>query len=81
MKTALYTVLFDGYDNLAPINVQVPAIVFTDNPDLRVRGWITRYIEIPDVYKQREIKLLVHKYLPQFDRTIYIDANMQMRQR
>src|SRR5699024_64131 len=81
MKTALYTVLFDGYDNLAPINVQVPAIVFTDNPDLRVRGWITRYIEIPDVYKQREIKLLAHKYLPQFDRTIYIDANMQMRQR
>lgn len=80
-KIAVYTVLTNGYDTLRPIRPErgFDYFVFTDDKDFMVAGWQPILIEKGDVYKQREIKLLPHKHLPNHNVTIYVDANMQLR--
>lgn len=81
-KIAIYTVVTGGYDTLKPIR-QWPGfdcICFTDDANLQVQGWSMRLVEPTDdpVKQQREIKLLAHKYLPDYDQTIYMDGNIEL---
>ena len=82
MKKAIYTVITGNYDTLKPINKYIgwDAICFTDDPTLSVTGWTMKVVPVSEspVYQQREIKLLPHKYLPDYDLTIYMDGNMQV---
>lgn len=80
-KTAIYTVLLNDYDELKPIRNEkgFDYFVFTDDKDLMVAGWQPILIEKGDVKKQREIKILAHKYLPDYKTTVYIDANMMVK--
>lgn len=82
MRRAIYTVVTGGYDTLKPVR-QWPGfdcICFTDDPDLKVQGWQMRLVDPSDRpnYQQREIKLLPHKYLPEYDQTIYMDGNIEL---
>lgn len=58
-------------------NSSIPFICFTDNPHLRSETWEVRPISClfdnDPIRSQREIKLQPHKYLPQFDASLYID--------
>lgn len=82
MKRAIYTVVTGGYDTLKPIR-QWPGfdcICFTDDANLQAQGWTMRVVEPSGnpVKQQREIKLLPHKYLPDYDQTIYMDGNIEL---
>ena len=55
-------------------------VYFTDNPKLKARGWEMRVVErgarAPrDV--AREIKALPHKFLPEYDYSVWVDASLQ----
>lgn len=82
MKRAIYTVILAGYDTLKPIRQWggLDCICFTDDADLKVQGWSMRIVEPSDnpVKQQREIKLIPHKYLPEYDQTIYMDGNIEL---
>ena len=79
----VYTVITVGYDKLTP---QPKAdgwdyICFTDNPELKSDFWQIRMIPeklnyLSNVKKQRCIKLMAHKYLSEYDLSIYIDGNI-----
>lgn len=75
-KTAIYTVITNGYDTPIPINneVGIDYIMFTDNPDLVCKGWDIRYTEEP----QRKIKILSHVFLEDYQETLYIDGNISV---
>lgn len=73
---AIYTCITNGYDNiLTPkiITAGVDYILFTDDPELTHPFWDVRYIENAN---QREIKILPHKFLPEYEATVYVDGNM-----
>jgi hypothetical protein len=85
MKKAIYTVITAGYDILRPPVVRSAGydyICFTDDPGLECEGWEMRRItpgEDP-CKQQRAIKIMPHKYLPEYDHTVYIDGSHQLRE-
>jgi len=83
MKKCIYTVIFGGYDQLLPpkvISEGFDHICFSDDPELKSDVWQIKLIEVPEnhVKRQREVKILSHKYLPEYDITIYVDGNQQI---
>src|SRR5690606_8149223 len=82
MRRAIYTVVTGNYDTLKPIRnwPGFDCICFTDDDTLQVQGWEMRVVPKSDnpVRQQREIKLLPHKYLPEYDQTIYMDGNIEL---
>lgn len=80
-KRAIYTVIMSMYDSLKVPNFIEPGfdyICFTDNKELKSDFWKIRLIEKSGVKAQREIKILAHKFLPEYDLTVYIDGNMTL---
>jgi hypothetical protein len=85
MKKAIYTVITGSYDVLRPPLVRSAGfdyICFTDDPELQCEGWEMRYIEpAGDPCKQqRAIKIMPHKYLPEYQQTVYIDGSHQLKE-
>ena len=88
-RRCVYTALVGNYERLneQPIatSSDIPFICFTDDPDLRSETWQVRRIacalarDFPR--SQREIKLRPHKYLPDFDASLYIDSNILLTER
>lgn len=73
-KTAIYTVVTNGYDTVKPV-INEPGydyFLFTDDDKLEVSGWTT----IPTKASQRTIKLLPHVYLKDYEASLYMDANI-----
>lgn len=83
MKKVVYTVITNNYDNLIPITKEegYDYICFTDDEHLTSDCWNIRFMpkENDPVKQQRLIKLLPHKYLPEYDINIYMDANMRLK--
>lgn len=85
IKRAIYTVITGNYDTLRPPLVRSAGfdyICFTDDPDMACEGWEMRRIErstSPCMY-QREIKIMPHKYLPEYRQTVYIDGSHQQKE-
>jgi TOD1/MUCI70, glycosyltransferase-like domain len=83
-RLCVYTALTGDYEILneqpSAKNSGIPFICFTDNPDLRSETWEVRTVsclfENDPVRGQREIKLQPHKYLPEFDVSLYIDNSV-----
>ncbi len=73
-KIAVYTVVTNNYDTPIPIKNElgIDYFMFTDDKSLKVSGWEMVYTNDP----QRKIKILSHKYLPNHDITLYMDANI-----
>ncbi|MCK4349583.1 MAG: DUF616 domain-containing protein [Candidatus Krumholzibacteria bacterium] len=78
-KIAVYTAVFGGYEGLVPqprID-GIEYICFTDMP-VRSRCWEVRVVE-PEhadaTRNAREYKMLPHKYLADFETSVWMDAN------
>lgn len=84
-KKVIYTVITGGYDTLKnqPKQDGFDFICFTDNKDLKSDCWEIRQIpeelnNLSNVKKQRCLKILAHKYLPEYDFSVYIDGNVNI---
>ena len=85
-KIVVYTCVTGGYDNLIkPFKVDcVDYVCFTDNMGVDPKGWELRPIpeELKDLSKvkqQRMIKVLPHKYLPEYDISIWVDGSVEVK--
>lgn len=84
-KIAVYTAIFGDYDELYdPLLVVdgIDYICFTDNKQLKSNIWDIRYLEndqsIDSTRNARKIKILAHKYLPEYEYSIWVDANFKI---
>lgn len=87
MKVVCYTCITGKYDNLLQpyiIANNVDYICFTDN--MQIQAGIWKLVPIPDelkylnnVKKQRIIKICPHKYLNNYDISIWVDGNIQIK--
>ncbi len=81
----IYTAIFDDYENLFNpyfIEDDVDYICFTNNKDLKSDIWKIIYVErgsIPAPLFYKRFKCLSHEYLNEYDYTIWIDANFQIK--
>jgi coenzyme F420-reducing hydrogenase beta subunit len=92
-KIAVYTCITGNYDNLLEISEKsdkIDYICFTDNKNLKSASWKIKYFseidgfgilknEITNVKKQRLIKILSHKFLSEYDTTLWVDANIKIQ--
>ena len=85
MKKVIYTVITNGYDRLLnqPRAEGWDYICFSDNEEIKSNFWEIRRIPeclnyLSSVKKNRCIKILPHKYLSEYDFSIYIDGNVSI---
>lgn len=81
-RIVVYTCLFGNYDALKiPLHEdpRVEYVLFTDNKDIDGKVWKTNLIHKnqlkSDRFNSRLAKILSHKYLPDHDVSVYIDAS------
>ena len=84
-KKVIYTVITGGYDNLIeqPKIEGYDYICFTYNTNLKSDIWQIRDMpeglsDLTTVKQQRNVKILAHKYLPEYDFSVYIDGNVKI---
>src|SRR6056300_1141544 len=83
MKIAIYTSIFGGYDDLIDHQYQmdgVDYICFTDR-DLESETW--KVIKSTPIYNEpnrnaKKYKILPHRYLKDYDYSIWIDGNIKV---
>lgn len=81
-KIVVYTCITGGYDGLIEPTVITPGvdyICFTDDATLKSKNWEIRPMpeELKDlsaVKQQRGVKILAHRYLPDYDISIWVDG-------
>lgn len=90
MKIVCYTCITGGYDSLKVVLGQTPEtlqqvdfICFTDDQNLAQLGWKIQPIPIDlnwlsNVKKQRIIKICPHRYLQDYDISIWVDGSFQI---
>lgn len=87
MTVAVYRCITGGYDVPVDDRVVHPEydyILFTDNPDLSLKGYQTVLIphELISEYKggllNRYYKLLCHRVLSEYEYSIYLDGNVRI---
>lgn len=87
-KIVIYTCITNGYDNIIEPKVNIPNvdfICFSDNIDL-INSNVWKIRELPkgledlsDVKKQRHIKILPHRYLKEYDISIWVDGSITIK--
>ncbi|MBN2617984.1 MAG: DUF616 domain-containing protein [Spirochaetales bacterium] len=87
MKLVVYTAIFGNYDKLKELKFNkknIDYICFTNEKSLKSKTWEIRFIE-PNIQKEnnstilnRDIKINCNKYLKDYDKSIYIDGNIQV---
>lgn len=86
-KTVIYTCIVRNYNSLPDITEKNPSIdyvCFTDNKNLNPNGW--KLCSIPKDLKQyskskqqRYIKIFPHKYLSDYDISIWVDSTTDLK--
>ena len=88
MKNIIYTAIFDNYDELKDPLVITPNVnyfCFTDNLQLKSNVWKvvhnlkvnnTKNLTKPQL--AREIKINIHRFMLDFNKALWIDANQQI---
>lgn len=81
-RVVVYTCITGGYDNILEPSVVTPGvdyICFTDNPKMSSKTW--KFRPVPDellsyskVKQQRGVKILAHRYLSDYDISIWVDG-------
>ena len=73
----IYTVIIDGYDKVLEPEYKNDCryILFT-NTDIKSDFWEVIKVKGSGVKLSRDIKINFHKYLPEHDKSLYIDANI-----
>lgn len=83
-KIAVYTAITNGYDSLKdPIHLSkdIDYICFTDNPNIKSSIWEVVAIpnnDLDEVRKCRQIKILPHIFLKDYQYSIWIDGNIDI---
>ncbi len=83
-KIVIYTAIFGDYDVfLKPkyISNDCDYICFTDNIKKRTKNWELREIssdELSPHMLNRKIKILPHRFLPEYKFSIYVDGNIEI---
>lgn len=84
-KSVVYTCITNGYDKLiSPVflNPNMDYLIFTDDPSLSVSGWKTVFLENINNFDfarlSRLPKILPHRFLPDYDSSIYVDGNTEV---
>lgn len=85
MKCLVYTCVFDSYDHVfRPLvdEENLDYVIITDNPDLKVKGWRTIAVEFARFRNARTAnryyKALIHREMPGYDCSIYVDGNVRL---
>lgn len=86
-RIVVYTCITGGYDNIIEPTVVTPGvdyICFTDDPTLKSKTWKFRPIPeelsgLSKVKQQRGVKILAHRYLPDYDISVWVDGAVQVR--
>ena len=88
-KIVCYTCITGRYDSLKQPLVKsdgIDYVCFTDRPDLYKESSIWKIIKLPqeldylsNVKKQRCIKICPHRYLKEYDISIWVDGNIQIK--
>ena len=85
-KVVVYTCVTGGYDELrVPVKTDgVDYVCFTDNTGMTANGWSLRPIPeglegLTNVKKQRMVKVLPHRYLPDYDMSIWVDGSVEVK--
>lgn len=71
----LYTCITGQYDQLHEFDTPFRKICFTDRP-IFSRGWEIQLV-VPRSKIFREVKIMPHKFLPEHDRSVWIDGHLQ----
>jgi len=86
MNTVVFTSIFGQYDSLIePIehSDSIDYVCFTDNPDLVSNVWqikvVDPYFQDDMIRSARHHKICPHRYLEQYDFSLYVDGNMRIR--
>lgn len=87
-KMCLYTVVLGRYEALNELTAEIASaplakICFTDDPELTSDTWDIRLVNpafpMDTVRSQRMLKMLAHRYLPEFEHSLYIDNTISLR--
>jgi len=86
-KIVVYTCITGGYDSLMEPAVVTPGVdyvCFTDNPGLKSKNW--KIVPMPEelnglseVKQQRGVKILAHRYLSDYDISVWVDGAVQVK--
>ena len=83
MRKAIFTAIFDGYDEIppAPSFTGWDFVLFTDVMPKDKRGWNIKIVSTGGnpMMKNREIKIMSHKFLPDHDLVCYVDGNVRFK--
>lgn len=78
----VYTAIFGEYDNLMPVKEtwNCDFICFTDNLNLKAHGWKIVLVEQNEQSSManRRFKMLPHKYLKNYSKSLYVDGNVKI---
>lgn len=79
-KIVVYTALTGEYDDVHELiykNPNVDYLLFTNNPNVISKTWEVHYVDstLGNVLLSREIKMRPHKYVKDYDYSVYVDAN------
>lgn len=84
-RKVIYTVITGDYDYLRTpkyVNEDYDYICFTNNKRIKSTFWKVRRIKnsegLDDIRLQRYIKICPHIFLPKYELSVYIDANMRI---
>lgn len=83
-RGVVYTAIFGDYESLLDpkiVDSNLDYICFTDNPNITSDIWEIRLVtglDMDNTRKARTIKTLPHKYLQEYDFSIWIDAAFQI---
>lgn len=86
-KIVVFTCISGNYENLKEINniePNIDYICFTNNKKITSKRWEIRNIpdylnELDEVRKARCIKVLPHIFLPEYDVSLWIDGNIEIK--
>ena len=83
MKVIVYTCITGDYDSVIEIDKKekdVKYICFTNNKNIKSNTWEVKYIDedIDDWTLARKVKILSHKYLPEHEVSIWMDAAIRL---
>lgn len=86
MRTAIYTALIGGYEDLNELTIPsepgVDRICLTDNPDLVSSTWqvvqVTAAFAADPIRSQRLLKIAGHPAVDMYDATLYIDNTVKL---
>lgn len=85
-KVVVYTCITGGYDSLKQpkaVSANIDYICFTDRFSGVLGAW--KFVPVPDelkwlsnVKKQRVVKICPHRYLKEYDISIWVDGNISI---